>query len=64
MKTTMEARVTAWAELIEFRRQIEYESGDFNLDLLVHKLETRRLMKEVGYNLGYEVIRDRSVTIR
>ena len=64
MKTTMEARVTAWAELIEFRRQIEYESGDFNLDLLVHKLETRRLMKEVGYNLGYEVICDRSVTIR
>jgi hypothetical protein len=64
MKTTMDKRVAIWSQLIEFRRRFENECGNCDLDLLAHKIGTRRLMKEVGYDLDDEAVRNRSVTIR
>jgi hypothetical protein len=64
MKNTMEARIAILTEMMEFRRQFEHERGQYNFDLLAHKLGTWSIMKEVGYDLGDDTIRHRSVTIR
>ncbi|KAM3071145.1 hypothetical protein ACMFMG_010050, partial [Clarireedia jacksonii] len=64
MKTTMDERARIWSQLIEFRRRLIEELGNCDFDLLAHKLGTRRLMKEVGYDLDNKAVCNRSVTIR
>lgn len=64
MKTAMEERMAVLKELMEFRRRFEHERGDCNVDSLAHKLGTRRLMKEVGYDLDDDRMLHRSITIR
>lgn len=63
MKTTMDARIAILTELMEVRRRVD-NRRHFGLHLLIVKLQTRRLMKEVGYDLSDDRVRHTSVTIR